>query len=273
MISLLSMAKRSMCFRVNMKATRRWPKPPGFVHNIVDQFSWLPRTFAEETNDQLERAHFSTWWGVIMLRDDYTNPYVSDLYYLHEFYHAARMPYIPTIGMAAFDEKMQRNELEASVLSEVQVYFELPELRALSFDHPIYADLLEGRAIPSSVGGEPGRVYRDDSIHAPRRDGLQTRTPHGPDRAVDQAVCHENAVYSATWADRYREVESVMADFQINTVRSTRYGAAEGHRVWIETEAARDPVDNIPFRQEAELFTAFYWANKAKYSEAMIRGF
>src|SRR4029453_8621088 len=68
--------------------------------------------------------------GCMMLRGDYANPVIADLYLVHELYHAGTMPYIPGMGRPAFDEKMVRNELEASVLSEIQVYFEMPDLRA-----------------------------------------------------------------------------------------------------------------------------------------------
>lgn len=39
----------------------------------------------------------------------------------------------------------------------------------------------------------------------------------------------------------------------------------------IAREALLDPVDNVPFRREAGLFAEFYWANKEKYAEAMVR--
>ena len=115
-------------------------KSGGFIYEVVDQFASLPRLFCETTNDHLERPHFCTWWGAIMRRHDYDNPVVSDLYDTHEIFHAATMPYVPDIGRAAFNEKMRRNELGASVTSEIQIYFEIPGLRKLSFPHPIYAD-------------------------------------------------------------------------------------------------------------------------------------
>src|SRR5215471_12323526 len=78
-------------------------KNGNFIYGVIDQFAMLPRLFCEITNDRLERAHFSTWWGAIMHRHDYTNQVISDLYYLHEIYHVAKMPYVPDIGRAAFD--------------------------------------------------------------------------------------------------------------------------------------------------------------------------
>jgi hypothetical protein len=84
-------------------AFRTSHKTGGFIYSVIDQFAMLPRLFCETTNDRLERAHFSTWWGAIMHRPDYTNQVIVDLYCLHEIYHAAKMPYVPDIGRAAFD--------------------------------------------------------------------------------------------------------------------------------------------------------------------------
>jgi hypothetical protein len=147
----------------------------GYVYDQVERFAYLPRLFAEASNDRLERAHFSTWWNVIMLRDDYTNPIIHDLYYLHEMAHAATMPYVPRIGRAAFDEKMQRNELEASVLSEIAVYFDMPGLRQNSFDHNIYADrFLDNRSMRQLW--KTNREVALETLRSMRRDTWPTWT-------------------------------------------------------------------------------------------------
>jgi hypothetical protein len=243
----------------------------GFIFRAVERFAWLPRVFAEMSNDHLERAHFSSWWGVTMLREDYTNPVIHDLYLLHEFYHAAHMPYIPNIGKAAFDDKMQRNELEASVLSEIAVYFEMPGLREVSFDHDIYAD----RFLNDPVMNVLWKTNKDvavETIRSMRRDVMVSKPEHLMDLTESwiRRFAEQNAIYSITWSDRYLEVERRMADLQTQAA-ADRNDALKYHVDWIIREAERDPLDNVPFRQEAELFATFYWANKEKYSVAMAK--
>lgn len=240
-----------------------------FVWRAVERFAWLPRFFAETTNDHVERSHFSTWWGVIMLRDDYTNPIIHDLYLLHEFYHAAHMPYLPGVGKIAFDEKMQRNELEASVMSEIQVYFELPGLREQSFDHAIYADRFLDDPNMKALWAA-NRDVAIETIRTVRRDVMLSKPEHQMDITERwiRRFAEQNAIYSITWGDRYCEVEARMAGFQIDAAHDRTHAAAH-HLHWLTQEAAKDPIDNIPFRQEGELFAEFYWANKEKYSKAM----
>lgn len=239
----------------------------GFVQEIIMEFARVPRFFADMTNPHLETSHFSTWWNVIMNRQ-YDNPYVADLYLLHEMYHAARMPYVPGIGKAAFDEKMQRNELEASVFSEIEVYFAIRGLREKTFPFPIYAD----RFLDDPAMKALWRVNRTvcvETIRTIRRDVMVSKADTEMDSTElwIRRFAEQNAAYSIIWADRYNEIESAMSGFHIDAERD-KEEAAKDFSEWLLAEGECDPVDNIPFRQEAELFSAHYWANKAKYEVA-----
>jgi hypothetical protein len=242
----------------------------GFVYSIVDQLAALPRLFCEASNDRLERAHFSTWWGAMMHRDDYTNPVIHDLYWLHEFYHAAFMPYIPGIGHVAHNEKMVRNELEASVLSEIQVYFEMPGLREVSFPHPIYADRYLTDPDMHALWRHNKQVAIE-MLRMQRRNVMVSKPEHEMDMTERwiRKFAEQNAAYALVWADRYGEIEQRMYDFQLTVLKLGRREAIVRHRDWLEAECGGDSIDHVPFRQEAELATGFYWANKAKHQAAM----
>lgn len=243
-------------------------KAGGFVFEQVKKFTWLPRFFAESTNDRLERAHFSTWWNVILLRE-YDNPIIHDLYYLHEMCHAATMPYLGIVGREAFSEKMQRNELEASVLSEIAVYFEMPGLREASFNHEIYADHF-------LKNGDLQRLWRAnrdvtyETIRTMRRHVMVSK-PEADMTLAEKWIrrfADQNASYMEVWADRYHEVEQHMEEFQVLASVDVPT-AARDHERWLRFYMEADSVDNIPFREEAELFSPFYWSNKTKYEKAM----
>lgn len=237
------------------------------VQNIIQEFARVPRFFADMTNEKLETSHFSTWWNVIMNRD-YDNPYVADLYLLHEMYHAARMPYVPGIGKAAFDEKMQRNELEASVFSEIEVYFAVPGLREKTFPFPIYADRFLNDPMMTAMW-RVNRTVCVETIRTIRRDVMVSKAETAMDDTElwIRRFADQNAAYSIIWADRYNEVEQQMAGFHA-LAAVDRKTAAENHMVWLTKEEERDVYWGVPFRQEAELFAAHYWANKAKYQAA-----
>jgi hypothetical protein len=244
----------------------------GFVGQLVAEFARVPRLFARTTNDQLERSHFSTWWNVIMLRDDYSNPVVSDLYYLHEMYHAARMPYVPGIGKVAFNEKMQRNELEASAFSEIEVYFAMPGLRDMSFPHEIYADRFLSDPYMQALYRSNPRVAME-TVRTIRRDVMMSKPEHLLDTTElwIRRFAEQNDAYALAWSENYGLVEQTMWEFHVSAALDPRH-AINWFLLRVEEWAREDPVDGVPFRQEAELFSPFYWANKARYDRAMKTG-
>jgi hypothetical protein len=105
-----------------------------------------------------------------------------------------------------------------------------------------------------------------------RRDVMVSKPEHlmDPTEKWIRRFAEQNSAYAITWADRYNDVESRMRALQIEAAHD-RAGALERYRDWLLAEAALDPIDNIPFRQESELFSPFYWANKAKYDEEFRR--
>jgi hypothetical protein len=68
------------------------------------------------------------------------------------------------------------------------------------------------------------------------------------------------------------EIERHMCDFQMTALTSdwnSWNSALQRHSDWLLAVAYKDPIDHIPFRQEAELFAGFYWANKERHQAAM----
>ena len=90
---------------------------------------------------------------------------IRDLRYLHEMHHAATLPYVANGNIPTFEAKAFRNEREASTFTEMAVYLELPDLRPLTFEHPLFVDRflfpdghLERPDPGCSSGGGPSRT-------------------------------------------------------------------------------------------------------------------
>lgn len=243
----------------------------GFIHGMVEQFAFLPRIFCDSSNDRLERAHFSSWWGVTGQRYDYTSPAIHDLYKLHEIFHTGTMPYLPTIGWESFHRKMENNELDASVVSEILVYFELPGLREATFPHRIYADRFLEDPMMQKLWAT-NKPLAIGTMTEARRNVMFSK----PEAEMDmqefwiRKFTMQNRQWSTVWYDRFQDIEKHMHDFQALAMNGDRHGALHFHQHWLQTEAAKDKVDNIPFRHEAELFATIYWANRKKYEAAFV---
>jgi hypothetical protein len=239
----------------------------GFIYNELERFAYIPRVFTHETSYELERGHFSTWWNAITLRPDYSNPYINDLYYLHEIGHASRMPYLYPLEFEAFDEKMQRNELEASVLSEIEVYFQIDGLRENSFPHPIYADrFLEDDAMVSLWRASPQTALETMRTH--RRNTMRVSPEHLTDFSDRwlRRFADQNRIFAGVWSHRYGDIEAHMKEMVERSCGGDRRGALHFHQAWLESEASRGRA-GIPFTPEAEMFAPIYWANKKRYEE------
>lgn len=104
------------------------------VENLKDR----PFTLFDYTSD-IERHHMTLWFYHLGRRE-YENKYIQDLYYFHELYHLASFPNYISNDFEDFKNKMWINELEASLMSEVFIYYFIPELRNKTFNHRIWFD-------------------------------------------------------------------------------------------------------------------------------------
>ncbi|HEU0097916.1 MAG TPA: hypothetical protein VFQ67_03990 [Allosphingosinicella sp.] len=259
---------------------RRSHASGGSVKRLVDRFARLPRFFFRASDHRLEWTHFSTWWGGILLCD-YDNPAIRDLRYLHEIHHAATLPYIPNGNVPTFEAKAFRNEREASTATEMAVYLEFPELRPLTFDHPIFMDRF---LYPDGDFGRPDarllarwRSERDlvfqELMYERTRAILADESEVNPD---DPQIIwlrrygEQGANWVKVWSRRFQSVEDAMIRLREDGARGGRRDAARRHLDWLLSPEIAEGTD-VPFRTEAAEFRAGFDALIEVYDEAMIQ--
>ena len=250
----------------------------GLVHRLVDRFARLPRIFFEASDVRHEWTHFSPWWGAILLAE-YENPAIRDLRYLHEIYHAATMPYARGMNLATMTARNAQNEREASTFSEIAIYLELPELRDLSFPHPIFADRLlyeQGdRTRPLRRLAERWRTERDAVFQELMYARLQVVLAH--DDEVDpedpQTVWlrrypEQGDIWSNVWAERHHMVDDAMVTLRERCETEGRMSAGRQHLEWLLSESITGGTD-IPFSNESIAFRRTFDELVASYDKAM----
>jgi len=236
----------------------------GFVATVVDKYASLPRFFFEASNPELEAAHFSTWWSGIQKRT-YDNPCIHDLYLLHEMHHAAYMPYVSNIGFDNFCRKMSDSENGASLASEIQIYFEIPGLRAKSFPYEIYVDrFLNDPVIQARWKQNPQNLMEELNLR--RRNILETQNPADKTEYWIQKFTHQNEAWDHIWSHRYDLVESAMVALRERSQAGDRAGAIKDHIDWLFSDKIAKGGD-IPFPGEAKAMAGIYWLNKGIYQE------
>ncbi|MEA3009286.1 MAG: hypothetical protein QOJ91_978 [Sphingomonadales bacterium] len=259
---------------------RRSHASGGSVKRLVDRFARLPRFFFRASDQRIEWTHFSTWWGGILLCD-YDSPAIRDLRYLHEIHHAATLSYIPNGNLPTFEAKAFRNEREASTATEMAVYLEFPELRPLTFDHPIFVDRFlfpEGdfsRPNPRLLSrwrSERDIVFQELMYERTRFILADEKDvdPDDPQIVWLRRYGEQGANWVKVWSRRFQSVEDSMIRLREDGATSGRGDAGRRHLDWLLSPEIAEGTD-VPFRTEAAEFRAGFDALIHVYDEAMVQ--
>ena len=266
---------------------RRNHRDGGMVHRLVERFAQMPRIFFECSEPAIEHSHFSPWWSAIML-SEYENETIRDLRYLHEIYHSATMPYARGMNLATMAARNTQNEREASTFSEMAIYLEIPELRDLSFPHPIFMDRFLYET-PELRAGSRKRLFE--------RWRLQNETVFqellyarlgvvmSEDREVDandpqvmwlRRYPEQGSLWTEAWRERHHLVDDAMVRLR-ETSEVDPVGAGRAHLDWLLGDDISEGT-GVPFRREAVAFRetfdrliADYEAGMARQGEGVVR--
>lgn len=204
----------------------------------------------EMTEPNVEWAHFTSYLCSLALRE-YDNPVVQDLYYLHELIHIGTMPYPKEIDFYSWRTQVFRNELTASMHSEVYVYFEIPGLRDRAFKHEIWADRFLSLRWKDFYASN--KTFAQERM---RRERKLVSTNANPHDYVEQQIAgyfHQNIQWAEVWRDLYPQISDHMHRFARGTI------SAHDHKQWlIDNFGDRD----IPFQDHAIAFAEQYQRNK-----------
>lgn len=220
--------------------------------------------FAEMTEPDLEYAHFGTWFGVTYLRH-YDKGVISDLYYLHEIVHAVLAWYNPNDSFTSWYRRVNTTEFAASLETEAYIYLDMPELRKISFDDQIWADRFLG-----------ANLCKDELKNLMRQERYRAiREPDPMDYCEQQisAYARQNFEWANIWKlnDTLKDRDAWHTAPAFKHVEEHMFGLRSGrisldeHAHWLESVASHD--GDIPFPDQARMFSDVYWRNKLGYKK------
>lgn len=221
----------------------------GYIRHWVSRVAQMPRAFFEMDRPEVEHSHFTPMFNAIHSRQ-YENPYVHDLFVLHETVHQVGLAelYNRDSTWEAWAERAIRNEQETALESEVHIYQALPDLRPHTFPFTIWADRFLG------IAPLPRRALF----------ALRQRAMVDPWDDVERQMAmypHQNRAWAEVWRRRWHEPEGAMQRFVRDAARDRR-GAADRYRDWLLGETGMTTLRPYPFPDEAEEFARIFWANK-----------
>jgi hypothetical protein len=238
-------------------------KKGGYINNIVQNAADIPVFFYSFSNEYLERGHFSPWWRGIGLRS-YQNDVVHDLYLLHEISHLSYMRYYPNLSYNVFKKKQEKNEHVASIISELEVYLALPELRHQSFKNKICFDYIKNRSTLR-------KIWQKNKNH-----GFTLLEKHWSEiKKMDvsneqykwvQSFDGLNNLWFEIWKNKFNLIESRVMQLKQQCTIGSEVTAMESYMSWLISEHC-DVNQVIPFMEEAELFAEPYWIHRNNWHD------
>lgn len=271
-------------FRESVKEARKHTGPVEFddifgkLWAIIHEFANYPRFVAEMTSED-EYSHFSPWWNVISKRE-YDNPYVNDLYYLHDMFHMVERNRSVDTGYGApsfyeFFKRTSTNELRASIMTEVVIYFMHPEIRDKTFGFEIWADRFLN-------DGHTKRAWNDQThwnfmnrLEITRKNSMVRPDPTDWCELQIYGYVQNNIEWAKIWKGNFMEVENHMLSFYNDC--GSAYMDLDGYTIDYVIERHLDWLDkhsvglfNVPFEPEARDFNAFYRATHKEYGNHIL---
>lgn len=172
--------------------------------NMMARVMERPWWFVSPTTPY-ERMHFAPWFANAFIRREYDNKLIEDLYYWHDIIHAMTFVDASRMNEGAWRLAMRSNEIATSMETEVLIYWRSPGLRALTFEHPIWADTFS-EGVPEHVMRRLN-AYQDSLLN--NKNSIRSQHEYALRRALPSAPIDFNQMlypgrpdYETLWSIR-----------------------------------------------------------------------
>lgn len=225
------------------------------------------------TKEPLPPGHFGTYFGATQVRR-YDNPYIADLYWLHELTHVVTLTYEPKRSWLQWSRDNIASELEASLASECYAYLRIPGLRRLTFRHEIWVDrflpqegsLPQGEVLLSDKGADDEgriRLERHRALSAPQFNDFLEAQIHNYYKQ-NHEWCRIWADPAGTGPDKDKPAFRVVEEHMASSDRDAT------HQDWIKAHTLIGADWKVPFLAQGKAFAEIYRASNAKFGNWLL---
>ena len=198
---------------------------------------------------------------------------MEDIFYLHEIWHVITRDYVEDVQFPKWVQRWYENETDASLTSEVDVYFHFPTMREKTLKGEIWADRLldETRRPLVDLLRAPevkmGTNYPKNNREFFKQDPEMFRVfltrlrmsillnEEAAQDDIEKGISQwlgRNLQYYNGWRSHFQAIENRMVQFQ-RIAGVDREAALDSLVKWIEEEQGDDAT---PFQSVAEEFNA-----------------
>lgn len=244
-----------------------------YVQRMVDVFADKPRIYYDMDDPELERNHFTVWMNAIQNRDGYDNSYLEDMYNIHEIHHINTMVFDARSDFFAWANRSLVNELEATIETEVAIYFAIPELRVNTFPFEIWADrFLNNKELLSDEFDDNHRFFERDpkgfrAALMKRRWKIRHHPAKGDNiEEMISGYVQRNDAWDEIWVDVFPEIDGRMEEFT-RECQTDRSKAIQAHAHWLQYKKG---VGICPYQKQAEEYVRVAKAFKEKFASQTV---
>jgi hypothetical protein len=207
-------------------------------------------------------GHFTTYFGVIVLRAGYRDLVFHDLYVLHELWHRRTIRYQRGRSWLQWSRDLIASELDASLTSECLVYFHIPGLRARTFAHEIWVDRF--------LAAWSSRPIAQVAFHL-QQERLRALSAPAFDDFLEHQIANygrQNMLWARVWAGAVG-VGPTPDDpaFRVVDRHLSSPDWASRHPEWI---AAHSDGAGLPFAAQAAAFQPIYERSQREFGNEVL---
>ncbi len=177
----------------------------GLINFIIDHRT--PLFF--EASEPYEYAHFTQYFNLVLMRNTYSNRFIEDMFYMHDFLHMVfNNPLnVRDYSFEYFCEIANHNEYVASNDTEVLTYYRISGQRPYSIEHKILYDLL--RNISESKPSPRELLELRKSIVLDNKDGeLDQSEDRDAIFAFMRKFKDNNMLWCKTWYEGFPKIDT-----------------------------------------------------------------
>jgi hypothetical protein len=180
--------------------------------NRINLANILPHRFVFYDGKNLPSGFFFTYYGFIHNRY-YENPHIKDLLLVHEFTHNHLFTRLPSKNYVEWSDKMIRDEFDASIASEMSVYFSKKDHRGWIVKNNFRKETFTHRILVDNI-----LIYDIERFKDLRNKAIDC--PRGFIEEQIQNYQKSNRYWCSLYARHYRIVEEFNIDMKNKTMNN-----------------------------------------------------
>lgn len=181
-----------------------------FYHGLINFVTDHRAPLFFEQSEEYEYSHFTQYFNFVLMRTDYKNDFVRDMFFTHDYVHMIfdNPINVHQYSFEAFCEIVNVNEWVASNETETLTYYRVPGLRENSLQYTILYDLLTHAGQNEAPSHEFLLDLRQIIVYEGQSCGLDKHPDSAKVFSYLRKFKENNALWCKLWYEHFPKLET-----------------------------------------------------------------